>query len=118
MTYPDHIHVTVEQRCLAAQALWCTANRMLDEDNPRAREWLHTIGYDEMRYRCRCKRTTEAFFDARTLVPKEVYPLPEDFAWMFLTVCVSKKSMNLNRDWRTYLQKEIDRISTEPTGRT
>ena len=104
----EHIRVTVEQRCLAAQALWMAVNRMLTDDDPRAREWLNCIGYDEMRYRCRCKRTIETYYNAREMTPKELWPLPEDFADMFLRVCMTRKSMNCNREWRVYLGKEID----------
>ena len=118
MPFTDHIRVTVEQRCLAAQALWLAANRMLTEDDPRAREWLNSIGYDEMRYRTRCKRTIETYYDAREMTPKELWPLPEDFAAMFLHVCMTRKSMNCNRDWRVYLGKEIDNaISGQPSHR-
>ena len=112
----DHIKVTVEQRCLAAQALWIAANRMLDDGDLRAKEWLACIGYDTMRYRCRCKHTIEAYYDGRAMAPRDIWPTPEEFAEMFLHVCVSKKSMNLNRDWRVYLQKEIDhKVLVEPT---
>lgn len=115
MPFTDHIRVTVEQRCLAAQALWLAANRMLTDDDPRAREWLNCIGYDEMRYRCRCKKTIEAFYDARNMAPHDIWPLPEDFAEIFLRVCMTRKSMNCNRDWRVYMQKEIDhKVFVEP----
>ena len=114
----EHIRVTVEQRCLAAQALWVAVNRMLAAGDIRAREWYQCIGYDEMRYRCRCKRTIETYYDAREMAPKELWPVPEVFASMFLHVCMTRKSMNCNRDWRVYLGKEIDAtISEQPSRR-
>ena len=111
----DH-KVTVEQRCYAAQALWVAVNRMLDDGDPRAKEWLDCIGFNQMRYKCRCKHIVEAFFDAYEMTPPDWLPIPEDFADMFLRVCVTRKSMNVNRDWKIYLQKEIDRMGLdEPT---
>ena len=116
MSSPDFTRVSVEQRCLAAQALWVAANRMLTDDDPRAREWLNTIGYDEMHYRCRCKKTIEAFYDGRKLAPRDCWASPEDYARTFLTCCISKKSMNLNREWRVYLTKEIyHKVMVDPT---
>lgn len=105
----DH-KVTVEQRCYAAQALWWAANKMLEDGDPRAREWEQCIGYSQMRYKCRCKSTVETFFEAyNTTVAQEIWPVPEDFADVFLRACVSKKSMNVHREWRIYLQKEMEK---------
>ena len=116
--YQDQIRVSVEQRCLAAQALWCAVNRMLDENDIRAREWLNSIGYDEMRYKCRCKKIVETYYDAREQTPKDLWPVPEDFAEMFLHVCMTRKSMNCNRDWNIYRGKEISAaLSGQPSRR-
>jgi len=110
----DH-KVTVEQRCYAAQALWVAANRMLDDGDPRALEWDQCIGYNQMRYKCRCKSTVETFFEAYKMA-EDLWPLAEDFAEIFLRVCMTRKSMNCNRDWRVYMQKEIDhKVFVEPT---
>lgn len=103
------LRITVEQRCLAAQALWVAAYRMLDAGDPRAVEWYNKLGLDDMRYRCRCRYTIEAYYDAREMTPAELWSVPEDFAHMFLVTCVSKHSMNLNREWKTYLLKAIER---------
>lgn len=115
MPYQDH-KVTVEQRCFAAQALWYAANKMLDAGDPRAREWEECIGYSQMRYKCRCKSTVEIFFEAYGTDAQNLWPVPEDFADVFLHVCMTRKSMNCNRDWRVYMQKEIDhKVFVEPT---
>lgn len=111
----DIIKVTVEQRCTAAQALWLAVNRMLDAGDERAVEWLNDNRYSEMRYRCRCKHSVEAFYDAWSMVPKGTYPTLEDFAEDFLRVCISRHSMNVNRDWRIYWEKELKRICSTDT---
>lgn len=111
----ERIRVTVEQRCTAAQALWLAVNRMLDAGDDRAVEWLNDNRYSEMRYRCRCKRNVEAFYDAWAMVPKGTYPTLEDFAEDFLRVCISRHSMNVNRDWRVYWEKELERICSTGT---
>nr|MCR5562442.1 hypothetical protein [Desulfovibrio sp.] len=64
-------------------------------------------GYNQMRYKSRCKHTVEAFFEAYTKEAEALWPIAEDFADVFLRVCVSRKSMNVNPDWQTYHQKEI-----------
>lgn len=104
--------ITVEQRCYAAQALWMACNYLLGKKNPHAMEWLECIGYNQMRYKCRCKHTVEAFFEAYTPEAEELWPIAEDFADVFLRVCVTRKSMNVNRDWQTYLQKEIAAVES------
>jgi len=106
MPFQDH-KVTVEQRCFAAQALWVACNYLLGKKDPRAMEWYECIGYNQMRYKCRCKHTVESFFDAWRMA-EDLWPVAEDFAGLFLRVCMTRKSMNCNRDWRVYLQKEID----------
>ncbi len=111
MPYQDH-KVTVEQRCFAAQALWYAANKMLDAGDPRAREWEECIGYSQMRYKCRCKSTVETFFEAYGTDAQNLWPVPEDFADVFLHVCMTRKSMNCNREWQTYLEKEIAAIES------
>ena len=106
----EPIRVTVEQRCTAAQALWVACNRMLDAKDARAVEWWNDNRYSEMRYRCRCKRNVEAFYEAWAMVPQHTYETLEDFAWDFLHVCISRHSMNVHREWRTYWEKELKRI--------
>lgn len=109
-TPPDElIKVTVEQRCTAAQALWLACNRMLDAKDARAVEWWNANRYSEMRYRCRCKKNVEAFYEAWAMVPKGTYQTLEDFAEDFLRVCISRHSMNVNREWRLYWERELDR---------
>ena len=106
----DH-RITVEQRCYAAQALWVAVNRMLDDGDARAREWEACIGYNQMRYKCRCKHVVETFFEAYRKA-EDLWPLAEDFAEVFLRVCMTRKSMNCNRDWQVYLNKEIAAVTT------
>jgi len=103
----DH-RITVEQRCYAAQALWVAVNRMLDDCDILAREWEHFIGYNQMRYKCRCKATTETFFEAWNETWQRIWPVPEEFADVFLRVCVTRKSMNVNPEWKKYLDKELE----------
>ena len=102
--------ISEEQRCEAAQALWLAVNRMLDKQDPRASEWLYDNGYDQMRYRCRCKLNLEAFCKAREMTQQGAYTEIEDFAEAFLNVCVNKHSMNVNKQWKKYWEKELDRI--------
>lgn len=113
MAFNRIIRISVEQRCMASQALWAAALKMLNAGNPRAVEWEKAIGYDEMRYRCRCKMTCEGFYDARKLYDElGGEPLnAEDFAMLFLHVCVTKHSMNLNRDWEMYLTKHMEALA-------
>ena len=110
----DFIRVTVEQRCYAAQALWVACNYLLGKKEPRAMEWYDCLGYNQMRYKCRCKHTIETFFEAYTKEAEELWPIAEDFADVFLRVCMTRKSMNCNRYWQTYLQKEIAHKGNTP----
>jgi len=111
----QNTRITVEQRCYAAQALWYAANKMLESGDPRACEWEQCIGYSQMRYKCRCRAVVETFFEAyKTTEAQNLWPVPEDFSGVFLRVCMTRKSMNCNRDWQTYLQKEIAHKGNTP----
>lgn len=116
MVHPTdhHIRCTVEQRCTAAQMLWYAINVLNSECNTKVEVWFDSLGIDRVRYLCRSPYTVEAFYDARTFVDeyagKEKYAdLETEFAPVFLKTCLSNHTMNVNRQWKLYLARYIDK---------
>lgn len=108
-----HNYKKIEQnkKLEAAQLLWFAVNELYNEGYPKAIRWFECKGVATARYCCRGVYTIAAFWDAREFVDNmapDLWSDLEEFAKVFLKVCVTDKSMNVSREWKIRLARVIE----------